>query len=108
VNLICNICKCEKLITDFINSENICYKCIYREKLEKSTGKRTEKVLNCRACGNEIILKKNAKKRQRTVFCSYECAEKGHKHQLNNHWTRKVSQNGETINGKPIINRSYA
>jgi hypothetical protein len=78
------------LVTDFIKSENICYKCMYRQKIEKTIEKRTSNPTHCRTCGNEIINKKNLKKRQRTVFCSCECAEKGHKHQLNNHWTRQV------------------
>jgi len=88
--LICIICKVDKLVTDYIKSENICYKCIYRKKTEKKTEKRTTKRGHCRTCGNEIIKKINLNKRQRTVFCSFECAEKGHKHQLTNHWTRQV------------------
>ena len=88
--MICDSCKTDKLITDFINSANICYKCVYRQKLEKMTGKRTEKHVFCRTCDKEIINQKNLKKRQRTVFCSCECAEKGHKQQLNNHWTRTM------------------
>jgi hypothetical protein len=104
--MICDNCKIEKLITDFINSKNICYKCLYRIKLGKMSEKRTEKACLCRTCGNQIINKENEKKRQRTVFCSFECAERGHKKQLNNHWTRKVGQPGEISNGKSINYRS--
>lgn len=89
-NMICNCCKIDKTVTDFINNNKICYQCIYREKLLKNTDKRTLKILSCRICGNEVKQKANEKKRQRTIFCSSECAKKGHKDQLNNHWTRKL------------------
>lgn len=88
--MICCICKIDRVIKDFIKSESICYKCMYRLKIEKSRKKRTEKPTLCRTCGIEVVVLKDVKKRQRTVFCSCECAEKGHREQLNNHWTRKV------------------
>ena len=104
--MICDNCKIYRLVSDFIKSKNICYKCMYRLNLEKMSEKETDKCVSCRTCGNKIITKKNMKKRQRTVFCSCACAEKGHKEQLNNHWTRKVGQKEEKINGKSINNRS--
>lgn len=88
--MICDNCKVERLITDFINNQKFCYRCEYRIKLEKSTEKRTKKPALCRTCGNEVTIESDAKKRQRTVFCSCECAEKGHKEQLNKYWTRKI------------------
>ena len=105
--MICDNCKIDKLITDFINSKNICYKCLYRLKLEKISQEQTNESFFCRICGNKIIKKENEKRRQRTVFCSCECAEQGHKDQLNNHWTRKVGQQQEGINGKSINNRPH-
>ncbi len=104
--MICDSCKIDKLITDFIKSKNICYKCLYRLTIEKMKGKQIKKPVLCRYCGNKVITKKNVKKRQRTVFCSCECAEKGHKHQLNNHWTRKIGQQGEKSHGQSINYRS--
>lgn len=88
--MFCVSCKTEKLVTDFINNQNICFRCIYQKKLEKAGIFRTETVLFCRICDKPIPHEKNAKKRQRTVFCSMECAEKGHKDMINKHWTRQV------------------
>ena len=88
--MICGNCQIDKLVTDFINNQKFCYQCEYRIKLEKTPKKRTPNSTLCRMCGNEVIHKKNLKKRQRTVFCSCECAEKGHKELINNHWTRKA------------------
>ena len=86
----CNSCKTDRLVSDFINNDNICYRCVYWEKLTKNTEKRIDKEVFCRTCKTLIITKKDLKKRQRTVFCSCECAAKGHKQQLDNHWTRKI------------------
>jgi len=88
--MICDSCKIDRLVTDFINNQKFCYHCVYRIKLEKSTEKRTPKPLLCRTCGKEVIRLENQKKRQRTVFCSCECAEKGHKEKIKNYWTRKA------------------
>ena len=88
--MICDNCKTDMLIGDFINNQNICYRCVYRLKLEKTSEKQTPERMFCRACDEEILTNKNLKKRQRTVFCSCACAAKGHKQQLNNHWTRKI------------------
>lgn len=103
--MICNNCKIDKPISDFINTENICYKCMYRIKIAKSMKKRIEKPILCRQCGNPVIVKDRQKKRQRTIFCSQECAQKGHKKQLNNHWTRKIGQTPEILSGQSIKNR---
>jgi hypothetical protein len=88
--MICDSCKTDRLIDDFINNQNICYQCMYRLKLEKTSEKQSSEPILCRTCGEEILTKKNLKKRQRTVFCSCACAAKGHKKQLNNHWTRTI------------------
>lgn len=90
--MICDCCKKERLVDDFINNHKFCYHCVFRQKMSKSTGIRTKSPPLCRTCGNPIVIKKGLKKRQRTVFCSHECAEKGHKNQLNNHWTRKITK----------------
>lgn len=88
--MICDSCKSERLVSDFINNQNICFRCIYHKKLEKSGIIRTDKPLTCRMCGKQIPHKKNAKKRQKTVFCSYACAEKGHRELNNKYWTKQV------------------
>lgn len=89
--MICCSCKVDRLVNDFINSENICYRCMYRLKLQKAPKTRAPKRTLCRTCGEEIVIKKDLKKPQRTVFCSKACAENGHKHQLKNHWTKRIS-----------------
>lgn len=88
--MICNNCNLDKIITDFVNNKNICYKCVYRIKIEKISVKRIERKQFCRICEKEVIHKIDVKKRQRTIFCSRECAALGHKDQINNHWTRKL------------------
>lgn len=91
--MICDNCKIERLVTDFINNQKFCYHCVYRIKLQKMTEKRTPKPSLCRTCGNQVIQLENQKKRQRSVFCSRDCAQKGHKEQLINHWSRKIQVN---------------
>ena len=86
--MICDCCKKDKLVSDFIKNKNICCQCTYQIKLKKSLENRTEKVRRCRICKNEIIHQKNAGKRQRDVFCSKECALKGHQEQIDNYWAR--------------------
>jgi predicted nucleic acid-binding Zn ribbon protein len=88
--MLCRNCKIDRLITDFINNQKFCYHCMYRIKLEKDGLRRVRPHLFCRICGKEIVIKENLKKRQRSVFCSNECAVQGHKKQLNNHWTRMI------------------
>ena len=88
--MICDSCKKERLVSDFLKSHKFCYKCVYQEKITKSMRKRTEQHSLCRTCNQIIINKKKEKRRQRTVYCSCECAEKGHKDQVNNYWTRKI------------------
>ncbi len=88
--MICDNCKIERLVNDFINNQKFCYHCEYQIKLKKTGQKRTIIPKFCRKCGKEIIHMKNARKRQRTIFCSEECAEAGHKELRDNHWTRKL------------------
>ena len=88
--MICDNCKIDRLVTDFIKNQKYCYRCEYQKKIEKTQKKQTPKPTFCRICGKEVITEKNLKKRQRTVFCSCECAQLGHKNLINNHWTRQV------------------
>jgi hypothetical protein len=107
--MICNSCKNDVLVTDFINNQKFCYHCMYRIKLAKGSLKRTRKSHACRTCGKQVFRLESIKKRQRTVFCSNECAGKGHKKQVNNHWTRKIrTQNSwkGRGNGKWRINHT--
>ena len=100
--MICDSCKVDSLFSDFINNQKFCYRCIYREKLSKSKGKRTQRSIFCRMCGKKIIRQKDAKTRHREVFCSSECAEEGHKQQLNTHWTRKFLKGHSSLKKRGV------
>lgn len=88
--MICDNCNVDRKSTDFINNQKFCYQCEFRKKIEKDTEKQTRKTYFCRICKKEIEFIENAGKRQRDVFCSYECAEEGHKQMCNSHWTRRI------------------
>lgn len=106
MNMICDICKVERLVNDFINNQKYCFRCVYQKKMEKPPENRTKSIVLCRMCGKRVIRKKNIKKRQRTVFCSQECAQIGHKEMIDNHWTRKIrcNENSFTEPYKNIYN----
>lgn len=88
--MFCDSCKFDRLVKDFLNNSNICYQCVYRKKMEKTPKNKTSKFKYCRICDKEIIRLENQKQRQRTVFCSDECAKKGHQQLIKNYWTRKL------------------
>jgi hypothetical protein len=88
--MICGNCKIDRLVTDFIKNQKYCYRCEYQKKIAISPVKQVKENQKCRYCNKEIIHIENLRKRQRTVFCSQECAENGHKNLTNNHWTRKL------------------
>ena len=88
--MICSNCNIDRLVSDFINNQEYCYRCVFKKKRIKSTETRTPKKLKCRHCEEEIPCKNEAGKRQRSIYCSNECARLGHEKQLNNHWTRKI------------------
>ena len=92
--MLCDNCGKERLETDFINNQKFCYRCEYRKKLEIIPQKRTKNPNFCRMCGIYIVHIENLKKRQRNIFCSSGCAEKGHKELIENHWTRKIRSKG--------------
>jgi len=101
--MICLKCNEPKTESDFIKNQEFCYKCEYRIKLKKIQSLETPKKRICRFCSKEIIHKRNWKKRQRTIYCSQECAEEGHKKLIYSHWTRHIKTEG-TISWK--INHS--
>jgi len=88
--MICDKCKIDRKDTDFINNQEFCYHCMYRIKLLKTPEKRTPRPMHCRVCSKEIIQIENLRKRQRSVFCSGACADKGQRELVSNHWTRKI------------------
>lgn len=88
--MICDSCKLVRLVSDFINNQKFCFHCMYRIKLAKSMKNHISKNQFCRICGVRVIQDINLKKRQRSIYCSLNCAKEGHKKQLNNHWTRTI------------------
>ena len=89
--MICDSCKIDRLKTDFLKNQKYCFRCEYRKKLKKALELRTQKIKKCRNCGKQIIRKENYKKRQRTIYCSLECAKTGHKKCMSTYWIRKIS-----------------
>ena len=87
--MICTRCNKDHPDKDFLLKKTICYHCVYEIK---SKDKKSQTITrnHCRNCGEEIFFDPTAKKRQRSVFCSKECAFEGHKEMSNNHWTRKL------------------
>jgi hypothetical protein len=88
--MICENCKIDRLVSDFINNHKICYRCVYQKKTAKQPKKRIFKPYFCRICAKQVIRDESLKKRQRSVFCSPTCALQGHKIMIKDHWTRKV------------------
>lgn len=86
--MICDSCKLDRLVTEFIKNQKYCYHCVYQKKLEKIREKRIPKTYFCRICSKKFTHNENLKKNQRTIFCSQECAKKGHKQLINNYWTQ--------------------
>lgn len=101
-NMICDNCKEERKPNDFINKQKFCYRCVYREKVKNSPKIRKEKKFFCRMCKKEIVQIKDLRKRQRSVFCSVECAIAGHQEITKNYWTRTLRKGEQRKNGKKI------
>lgn len=88
--MICDNCNEPKLESDFIKNQKFCYKCEYKKKLRKMRDIERKKEALCRTCAKKIVFKINYKKRQRSTYCSQECADAGHRKLINNHWTRQI------------------
>jgi len=88
--MLCENCNIDRSDNDFVNNQKYCYHCMYLIKMSNDSQVRKHKSSHCRNCGKAVIKKEHVRKRQRTIFCSKECAEEGHKEQLSNHWTRQV------------------
>ena len=87
--MICNECKLELPDRDFFLNNKSCYRCIYAMKVKKTKNKI--KKNHCRICRKEVFFDVNAKKRQRSVFCSYECAEIGQRELMKKYWTNRLT-----------------
>jgi hypothetical protein len=90
--MICISCEKDQNDKCFINSKNICYHCVYRKKREIVKENKIPKTLTCRLCKKAIYRDNKIKKRQRTVFCSDECARIGQKEKCVSYWTRQVGK----------------
>ena len=92
--MICEVCLVVREERDFFKESKICYKCIYKQKLSIANEGKPRNY--CKVCAKEVFFDKEAKKRQRNVFCSPECAKKGHKQLLKDHWTKQLKRNPAT------------
>lgn len=90
--MICENCKHEREQKDFLLNQPYCCRCMYELKLKayKKRISAEKKLRGCRVCNKELEVNKDLKQRQRDVYCSKECAEKGHKAMRGNYWTRKL------------------
>lgn len=95
--MICDNCKMERIETDFIKNQKFCYKCEYHKKFENMPKRRIPKPKFCRMCSKEVIQDKALKQKQRTVFCSEECAKEGHRQLTSNYWTKYIQ--ARRVNG---------
>ena len=90
--MLCPECKKDLPLIDFIKGQELCYKCSYAFKTKKPECSAKKAILLCKTCGKELAFIENAKKRQRNIYCSKECAQIGHKSINNNYWTRKLRE----------------
>lgn len=87
--MICGNCNKEREKKDFVLDQPYCAKCMYEIKLKMFKKTMLTKKL-CRMCNKEISLYLHVKQRQRSIYCSEECALKGHAEMRSNHWTRII------------------
>ena len=88
--MICKHCKTTKDDKDFLPKQEFCYQCMYEIKTKKLKKGLIKRKKFCRICKTELIYDKSLKKNQRSVFCSYDCAEIGHRERSKEHWTKKL------------------
>ena len=89
--MICDNCKVDRLEDDFIKTQKFCYHCEYQKKKEKTVKKQKRSRIFCRICNEELIPIENLKKRQRTIFCSEDCALKGQRLLTSTYWMRCIN-----------------
>lgn len=102
--MLCECCKIDKPDKDFVNNNKLCYRCEYQKKLKKTPKNQDiHRSMFCRICQKQIDYKEGLKKRQRNVFCSFECAKKGQKELNDNYWTKKLSNSRVTLLGETFF-----
>jgi hypothetical protein len=84
MTICCRKCGRECEESDFVNESNDCYKCIYKEKVKNSILDKKTKV--CRICNEKCG-------KNRSVYCSDECAKTGEREQKAQHWTMTMNKN---------------
>ena len=85
--MICDNCNIDREDSDFIKSQKFCYRCEYQKKVEKTPKKKIKKLGPCRVCGGKIPVQEILTQQQRSVFCSAQCADMGHREFTKNYWT---------------------
>ena len=83
--MLCEECKKDKEPKEFILRQRNCYKCIYKKKIKACK----EKKKICQEC-QKIIKFSFSKNKQRSKYCSEECARIAQKRQNDNYWTKKL------------------
>ncbi len=87
--MFCENCKSEKDEKDFILSQPFCFQCMFKLKIQNRIEKPKSKKF-CRICKKELIFIEKSKEKQRTIYCSIDCAVKGQKKLTINYWTTKM------------------
>lgn len=88
--MICKFCNTERRAKDFMKNQLYCYRCEYHLKVQKFIHKQRNTNVVCRTCGIELIKQENIHRRQRTIFCSEECAKEGHQNKIDTYWTNQI------------------
>ncbi len=84
--MLCRECLGDKEERDFIGKEaTMCYRCLYKNKVLVAKKKN-----KCRECGKKFLYERKGSGNQRYIYCSIECADIGHKKQVNQSWTRQL------------------
>lgn len=66
----CDKCGADKMPSDFLFNNTLCYKCIYTEKIKTKKNRPPQLKPNCKMCGNEVP-------EGRFCYCSERCSRVG-------------------------------
>lgn len=89
--MLCAGCNTEHDCSDFYLNKNICYRCLYKQKIFLLKLEEKTKEYTCRICKKKFHIDKEKKIRQRNIYCSSECSKISHKEQMTNFWTNRVN-----------------
>lgn len=83
--MICHQCQGDKTEKDFLKSD-ICYSCVYKNKLSLLTKKDIPEIKNCKICKHTIPNSRLIY--WKACYCSEQCAKRGKELHNKNYWVR--------------------